>query len=46
MVKLFTPEDKKQCVDMVLDGKHSVTQVCKMARQSICLKSLAAEISC
>ena len=30
MVKLFTPEYKKQCVDMVLDGKHSVTQVCKM----------------
>ena len=34
MVKLFTPEYKKQCVDMVLDGKHSVTQVCKMMRVS------------
>ena len=30
MVKLFTPEYKKQCVDMALDGKHSVTQVFKM----------------
>ena len=34
MVKLFTPEYKKQCVDMVLGGKHSVTQVCKMMRVS------------
>ena len=34
MVKLFTPEYKKQCVDMVLEGKHSVTQVCKMMRVS------------
>ena len=34
MVKLFTPEYKKQCVDMVLDGKHTVTQVCKMMRVS------------
>ncbi len=34
MGKLFTPEYKKQCVEMVLDGKHSVTQVCKMMRVS------------
>ena len=34
MVKFFTPEHKEQCVDMVLDGKHSVTQVCKMVRVS------------
>ena len=34
MVKLFTPEYKKQCVEMVLDGKHSVSQVCKMMRVS------------
>ena len=30
MVKLFTPEYKKQCVDMVLEGKQIVTQVFKM----------------
>ena len=34
MVKLFIPEYRKQCVDMVLDGKHSVTQVCKMMHVS------------
>ncbi|WP_238348716.1 transposase [Mannheimia pernigra] len=34
MVKLFTPEYKKQCVEMVLDGKHSVSQVYKMMRVS------------
>ena len=46
MVKFFTPEYTKQCVDMVLDGKHSVTQVCKMMRvRSICLESLASAIS-
>lgn len=34
MVKLFTPEYKKQCVEMALDGKHSITQICKMMRVS------------
>lgn len=34
MVKLFTPEYKKQCVEMVLDGKHTAVQICKMMQVS------------
>ncbi|QLB42658.1 transposase [Mannheimia pernigra] len=33
-LNFLPPEYKKQCVEMVLDGKHSVSQVCKMMRVS------------